>query len=186
MLCPRSAARTQRLVRGILLPRIVSLLIESINRPTDTLQREDDVSDRYSFPLCVFTISYTIFENLCKMLLQRTSGVLVNRRRNPLHASSSRQPSDCRLRDTLYVVAQQLSRSLEVGLSTANSQPKSSRSRSSSNRAADNAFSAQRRAASSCWRRCVNWHSRKWRAVLMSLMLWKTEGSYGVERCSLC
>ena len=93
------------------------LTSESVEGTSLSLKGIDNIHSSDSLPLGVFSVGDSIPDNILKENLENTTGLLIDQTRDTLDSSTTSQPSDCGLGDTLDVVSQHLPVTLSASLS---------------------------------------------------------------------
>jgi hypothetical protein len=106
---------------------------ETIEGATAALKRINDIEGSNGFPLCVFSISHGVADNLksrlkpyntesmitytLKEVLQHSTGFFIDEARDTLDTTTTSEAADSRLGNTLNVVTQDFTMPLSTGLS---------------------------------------------------------------------
>ena len=81
------------------------------------LESIDHIHSGDSLPLGMFSVGDSIPDDILKENLENSTSLLIDQTRDTLDSSTTRQPSDSRLGDTLDVVSQHLPVTLSASLS---------------------------------------------------------------------
>ena len=93
------------------------LTSESIKGTALPLEGIDNIHSGNSFPLGMFSVGNSISDDILKENLKNSTSLLIDESRDTLDSSTTSQPPDCRLGDTLDVVSQHLPVPLGASLS---------------------------------------------------------------------
>ena len=93
------------------------LTSESVESTSLSLESVDDIHGSDGLPLGVLGVGDGISDNVLQEHLQNSTGLLIDESGNTLDSTTSCQPSDCGLGDTLDVVSQHLPVTLSASLS---------------------------------------------------------------------
>ena len=96
---------------------INNLTSESVEGTSLPLEGIDNIHSGDSLPLGVFSVGDSIPDNILKENLKNTTGLLIDQTRDTLDSSTTSQPSDGRLGDSLDVVSKHLTVTLGASLS---------------------------------------------------------------------
>ena len=81
------------------------LTAEAIKSATLSLEGVHDVESCDSLPACVLSVGYCVSDDIFEEHFEDASGLLINKARDTLHATSSCETTDSGLRDALDVVS---------------------------------------------------------------------------------
>ena len=95
----------------------VSLTSESVQSTSLPLEGIDDIHSSDSLPLGVFSVGDSISDDILKENLQNSTSLLIDESRDTLDSTTTSQPPDSGLGNTLDVVSQHLSVTLSASLS---------------------------------------------------------------------
>ena len=93
------------------------LTSESVESTSLSLESVDDIHGSDGLPLGVLGVGDGISDNVLQEHLQNSTGLLIDESGNTLDSTTSCQPSDCGLGDTLDVVSQNFPVTLGASLS---------------------------------------------------------------------
>ena len=94
-----------------------NLTSESVEGTSLSLQGIDHIHGSDSLPLGMFSVGDSISDDILKENLKNSTSLLIDESRDTLDSSTTSQPPDCRLGDTLDVVSQHLPVTLSASLS---------------------------------------------------------------------
>lgn len=93
------------------------LTSETVQSTALAFQSIDDVHGCDSLPLGMLGVGDGITDHVLKEHLQHTTGLLVDEARDTLHTTTASQAPDCRLGDSLDVIAKDFAMTLSATLS---------------------------------------------------------------------
>lgn len=94
-----------------------NLTTKTIQGPSLPFKRINHIHGGHRLPPGMLSVSHSITNHILKEDLQNTSGFFINQSTDTLHTSSTSQSANCRLRNALNVVSQNLPVTLRSSLS---------------------------------------------------------------------
>jgi hypothetical protein len=96
---------------------MMRLSAEAVKGAALALERVYDIHSGDSLPASVLSVGHCITDDILKEDLKDTTGLFVDKTRDTLDTSTASETADCRLGDTLDVIAKYLAVALSSALS---------------------------------------------------------------------